>query len=47
MKLRKAPSLSPFTEVAGKGREAVHRERKCSESKLIVLDLENICWMGK
>jgi hypothetical protein len=45
MKLRKAGYLSPFTEVAGEGREAFHRERDCSESKSRVLDLEDICWM--
>jgi hypothetical protein len=39
MKLRKARYLSPFAEVAGKGQEAILRERKCSESKLRVLDL--------
>jgi hypothetical protein len=35
MKLRKAWKLSPFTEVT--------EERKCSESKSRVLDLEDIC----
>jgi hypothetical protein len=39
--------ISPFTEVAGKGREVFHRERECPESKSKVLDLEGICWMGE
>jgi hypothetical protein len=46
MKFRKAIYLSPFTEVAGKGQEAFHRERECSENESRVLDLEDICWMG-
>jgi hypothetical protein len=45
MKLKKARYLSPFAEVARKGREAVLRERKCSESKSRVPDIEDICWM--
>jgi hypothetical protein len=47
MKLRKARYLSPFTEVAGKGRQAFDREKECPESKSRVLDLEDICWMGE
>jgi hypothetical protein len=46
MKLRKASYFSPFTEVAGKGRKAFHRETECSERKSRVLDFEDICWMG-
>jgi hypothetical protein len=45
MKLEKARYLSLFTEVAGKGREAFHRERECWESKSKVLDLADIGWM--
>jgi hypothetical protein len=45
MKLRKALYLSPFTEVAGKGRGVFGGERDCSESKSRVLDLEDICRM--
>jgi hypothetical protein len=45
MKVRKARYLSLFTEVAGKGPEAFHREREYSESKSRVLDFEDICWM--
>jgi serine/threonine protein kinase len=40
MKLRKTRYFSPFTEVTGKGREAFHRGRECSESKSRVLHLE-------
>jgi hypothetical protein len=47
MKLRKARYLSPCTKEAGKGREAFHWERECSEGKWRVLELENICWMGE
>jgi hypothetical protein len=44
MKLRKAWDLFSFTEVAGKGREAFHREREYSESKLRLIGLENSSW---
>jgi hypothetical protein len=47
MKLKKGQYLSPFTEVVGKGQEAFHREKECSESKSGVLDLGDICWMGE
>jgi hypothetical protein len=47
MKLRKARYPSPFTEVAGKGGEAFHRERECLESESRVPDLENICSAGE
>jgi hypothetical protein len=47
MQLRKEWSLFPFTEVAGKGREAFHLERECLETVLRVLDLEDICYMGR
>jgi hypothetical protein len=45
IKLRRARYLSPFTEVAAKGREAFHRERERSESKLRLPGLEEICRM--
>jgi hypothetical protein len=47
LKLKKARYLSPFTEVAGKGGEAFHRKRECSESKSRVFDLEEFFWMGE
>jgi hypothetical protein len=47
MKLRKVRWLSPCTELAGKGRQAFHRERKRTESKARALDLEDICWMAE
>jgi hypothetical protein len=47
MKLRKARYLSPFSEVAGKGRETFHQEREWLENKSRVLDLEDICWIGE
>jgi hypothetical protein len=36
MKSRKIHHLSPFTEVAGKGREAFRPEREYSESKYVM-----------
>jgi hypothetical protein len=47
MTLSKAGYLSPFTEVAGKGRKAFHRERGCLESKSRLFDFEDICEMGE
>jgi hypothetical protein len=47
MQLRKARYLFPFTEVAGKGRQAFHLKMECLESALRVLDLEDICCMRR
>jgi hypothetical protein len=47
MKLRKARYLSRFTEVAGKGQEAFHRDREWSESKSRVLEFEDIYCIGE
>jgi hypothetical protein len=47
MKLMKARQLSAFTELAGKGRETLLREKQCPESKSRVFDLEDIYWMAE